>query len=198
MRTSSTSLRSPRPSPQRWTHSSRVRRARRAMERRLTLTLILTLTLTLTTHPNPHPNPHSNPHPTPTPTPTPNQAREGVTPRALVACLPAWSEGGPWLAAAQAITHRFGSPPACSGLPPRLEKSARDALVPCPKSSKSTALNPPRCAAHGDVGPLRKRARGARAHARRLHRRGARGHGSGRVPVLVRGRRGGACTSAGG
>eukprot|EP00964_Phaeocystis_antarctica_P123123 scaffold86788_cov65-Phaeocystis_antarctica.AAC.1 len=82
--------------------------------------------------------------------------------------------------------------------PSARKKSARDALVPCPKSSKSTALNPPRCAAHGDVGPLRKRARGARAHARRLHRRGARGHGGGRVPVLVRGRRGGARTSAGG
>lgn len=124
------------------------------------------------------------------------EARVGVTPRALIACVPARSKG-PGSQPRQPLTALAALSPACSGLLPWPEKSARGALVPS-QFAESTAFGHPRCAAHRDLGPLRERAQGARAHACRLHGRGARSHGSGRVPVLVRGRRGGTRASAGG
>jgi hypothetical protein len=84
------------------------------------------------------------------------EARNGVTPRALVACAPARSKcpGSQPTGSQQptrpltAFTARAALPPACSGLPPlaRGERPRRSGASP--KVADSTAFGHPRCAAN--------------------------------------------------
>ena len=60
------------------------------------------------------------------------EARVGVTPRALIACVPARSKGPGSQQPRRPLTALAALSPACSGLLPWPEKSARGALVPCP------------------------------------------------------------------
>ena len=74
------------------------------------------------------------------------EARAGARPRALVACVPARSNG-PWLAAPRPAAHRPGSPAACSGLPSARAERPRSSGA-LPKITAPAAFGHPRCAAH--------------------------------------------------
>ena len=75
-----------------------------------------------------------------------HEARAGARPRALVACVPARSNG-PWLAAPRPAAHRPGSPAAGSGLPSARAERPRSSGA-LPKITAPAAFGHPRCAAH--------------------------------------------------